>query len=41
MSDTTRTKQLIKNVLIDLCQTQSFRKISVQKIANEANRIYL
>lgn len=36
MSDTTRTKQLIKNVLIDLCQTQSFRKISVQKIANEA-----
>ncbi|MFP9210085.1 TetR family transcriptional regulator, partial [Enterococcus faecalis] len=32
MSDTTRTKQLIKNVLIDLCQTQSFRNISVQKI---------
>lgn len=31
MSDTTRTKQLIKNVLIDLCQTQSFRKISVKK----------
>lgn len=39
MSDTTRTKQLIKNVLIDLCQTQSFRKISVQKIANEAKSI--
>ncbi len=36
MSDTTRTKQLIKNVFIDLCQTQSFQKISVQKIANEA-----
>lgn len=36
MSDTTRTKQLIKNVLTDLCQTQSFRKISVQRIANEA-----
>ena len=36
MGDTPHTKQLIKNVLIDLCQKQSFQKISVQKIAHEA-----
>lgn len=36
MGDTPHTKQLIKNVLINLCQKQSFQKISVQKIAHEA-----
>lgn len=36
MGDISQTKQLIKNVLMDLCQKYSFRKISVQKIAQEA-----
>ncbi|WP_165004136.1 MULTISPECIES: TetR/AcrR family transcriptional regulator [unclassified Enterococcus] len=36
MGDTPHTKLLIKKVLIGLCQKQSFRKISVQKIAHEA-----
>ena len=36
MGETVQTKQLIKNALIGLCQIQSFRKISVQKIAHEA-----
>ena len=36
MGETVQTKQLIKNALIGLCQKQSFRKISVQKITHEA-----
>ncbi|MGM9904613.1 TetR family dihydroxyacetone kinase regulator [Enterococcus sp. 10A9_DIV0425] len=36
MGETSHTKQLIKQVLINLCEQHSFRKISVQQIAQEA-----
>ncbi|MEY8446502.1 TetR/AcrR family transcriptional regulator [Enterococcus ratti] len=36
MGDASRTKQLIKSALIGLCQTHTFKKISVQTIARAA-----
>lgn len=37
MGDSIHTKQVIKQALIHLCQQKTFRKISVQEIAHEAN----
>ncbi|WP_375148342.1 TetR/AcrR family transcriptional regulator [Enterococcus mundtii] len=36
VGDASHTKQMIKKVLVSLCETQTFRKISVQQIAHEA-----
>lgn len=36
MGEASHTKQMIKKVLVSLCETQPFRKISVQQIAQEA-----